>query len=29
VASTHLALPMGPQLSDEAVREVVDACAAF
>ena len=28
VARTHLALPMGPQLSDEQVREVVAACAA-
>ncbi len=28
-ARTHLALPMGPELPDEAVREVVDACAAF
>ncbi len=28
VARTHLALPMGTELSDEAVREVVAACAA-
>jgi dTDP-3-amino-3,4,6-trideoxy-alpha-D-glucose transaminase len=27
-ARTHLALPMGTQLSDEQVREVVDACAS-
>ena len=27
-ARTHLALPMGPELSDDAVREVVDACAS-
>jgi dTDP-4-amino-4,6-dideoxygalactose transaminase len=27
-ARTHLALPMGTELSDEAVREVVDACAS-
>jgi len=29
VARTHLALPMGTGLADEAVREVVAACAAF
>ncbi|CAN5599679.1 DegT/DnrJ/EryC1/StrS family aminotransferase [soil metagenome] len=28
VARTHLALPMGTELSDDAVREVVEACAA-
>jgi dTDP-3-amino-3,4,6-trideoxy-alpha-D-glucose transaminase len=27
-ARTHLALPMGTQLTDEQVREVVDACAS-
>jgi len=27
-ARTHLALPMGTQLSDDAVREVVQACAS-
>ena len=27
-ARTHLALPMGPELSVEAVHEVVDACAS-
>jgi dTDP-3-amino-3,4,6-trideoxy-alpha-D-glucose transaminase len=27
-ARTHLALPMGTQLADEAVRDVVDACAS-
>jgi dTDP-4-amino-4,6-dideoxygalactose transaminase len=27
-ARTNLALPMGTQLTDEAVREVVDACAS-
>lgn len=27
-ARTHLALPMGTELSEEAVREVVDACAS-
>ncbi len=27
-ARTHLALPMGPKLGDEQVREVVDACAS-
>ncbi len=27
-ARTHLALPMGTQLSDDAVREVVEACAS-
>ena len=27
-ARSNLALPMGPELSDEAVREVVDACAS-
>jgi dTDP-3-amino-3,4,6-trideoxy-alpha-D-glucose transaminase len=28
VARTHLALPMGPELSEEHVREVVAACAS-
>lgn len=28
-ARSHLALPMGPELGDEAVREVVEACAEF
>ncbi len=28
VARTHLALPMGTQLSDDSVREVVEACAS-
>jgi dTDP-4-amino-4,6-dideoxygalactose transaminase len=28
VARTHLALPMGPELSREAVGEVVDSCAS-
>ncbi len=27
-ARTHLALPMGPQLSEDSVREVVQACAS-
>jgi dTDP-4-amino-4,6-dideoxygalactose transaminase len=27
-AQTHLALPMGPELDEEAVREVVEACAS-
>jgi dTDP-3-amino-3,4,6-trideoxy-alpha-D-glucose transaminase len=27
-ARTHLALPMGTQLSDDSVREVVEACAS-
>jgi dTDP-3-amino-3,4,6-trideoxy-alpha-D-glucose transaminase len=27
-ARSHLALPMGTLLSDEAVREVVEACAS-
>jgi len=26
VARTHLALPMGTELSEEAVRDVVQAC---
>ncbi len=28
VARTHLALPMGPELTDDQVREVVEACAS-
>ena len=28
VARTHLALPMGPELSQDEVREVVEACAS-
>ena len=28
VAGTHLALPMGTQLGDDQVREVVEACAS-
>ncbi|MEX1141903.1 MAG: DegT/DnrJ/EryC1/StrS family aminotransferase [Thermoleophilaceae bacterium] len=28
VARTHLALPMGPELTEDQVREVVSACAA-
>ncbi|HYP47419.1 MAG TPA: DegT/DnrJ/EryC1/StrS family aminotransferase, partial [Thermoleophilaceae bacterium] len=27
-ARTHLALPMGPELTDEQVGRVVDACAS-
>jgi dTDP-3-amino-3,4,6-trideoxy-alpha-D-glucose transaminase len=28
VARTHLALPMGTRLTDDAIREVVEACAS-
>jgi dTDP-4-amino-4,6-dideoxygalactose transaminase len=28
VARTHVALPMGTELSDQDVREVVQACAS-